>query len=145
MPAATRQNTEVQPASIQAVSNDWREIVDMLGLGGLVKQLAINCTMKQRDGNNIVLQIESGHSNLINPKAKQRLQQALGEYFNIDAQLNIEVASQIVNESPAQTIQRETNQRQQQAEQSINEDSFTQTLKENFNAELIPGSVKPIS
>ncbi len=145
MPAATRQNTEVQPASIQAVSNDWREIVDMLGLGGLVKQLAINCTMKQRDGNNIVLQIESGHSNLINPKAKQRLQQALGEYFNIDAQLNIEVASQIVNESPAQTIQRETNQRQQQAEQSINEDSFTQTLKENFNAELIPGSVKPVT
>ncbi len=132
-----------QPA-VQAASGDWRDVVNALGLGGLVKQLAINCTLKQRDGCNIVLQIESGHSNLINPKAKQRLQQALGEYFNIDAQLDIEVASQITNESPAQTTQRETDQRQQQAEQSINEDSFTQTLKENFNAELIPGSVKPV-
>jgi DNA polymerase-3 subunit gamma/tau len=133
------------PASNKAVSNDWREIVNALGLGGLVKQLAINCTVKQRDGNNIVLQIESGHSNLINPKAKQRLQQALGEYFNIDAQLDIEVVSQINSESPAQTVQRENEQRQQQAVQSINEDSFTQSLKENFNAEIIPGSVKPVS
>ena len=114
-------------------------------MGGLVKQLAINCTLKQRDGNNIVLQIAAGHSNLVNAKAKQRLQQALGEYFNIDANLEIEVTRQIDSESPAQTIQREAVQRQQQAEQSIDEDSFTRTLKEKFNAEIIPGSVKPVS
>ncbi|MCK4675538.1 MAG: DNA polymerase III subunit gamma/tau, partial [Gammaproteobacteria bacterium] len=157
-PAASGQNTAVQPPSIQpasaqAVSSDWREVVNALGLGGLVKQLAINCTMQQRDGCKIILHIASGHSNLINLKAKQRLQQALGEYFNIDAQLEIKVVNQNEtgsksgknNETPAQTTQRETDQRQQQAEQSINEDSFTQTLKENFNAELIPGSVKPVS
>jgi DNA polymerase-3 subunit gamma/tau len=134
-----------RPMSAPVGSGDWREVVNALGLGGLVKQLAINCTMKQRDGCNIVLQIESGHSNLINSKAKQRLQQALGEYFNIDAQLEIQVASQVSSESPAQTTQRETQQRQQQAVESINEDSFTQSLKENFNAEIIPGSVKPVS
>ncbi len=141
----------------RAVSSDWRDIVNALGLGGLVKQLAINCAMKQRNDCNIVLQIESGHSNLINPKAKQRLQQALGEYFNIDAQLEIKVVNQVErgngninksdnnNETPAQATQRETEQRQQQAVESINEDSFTQTLKESFNAEIIPGSVKPVN
>jgi len=133
----------------QPVSNDWREVVNALGLGGLVKQLAINCTMKQRDGCSILLHIESGHSNLINPKAKQRLQQALGEYFNIDAQLEIKVVNQLSGdnggETPAQTVQRETQQRQQQAVESINEDSFTQSLKENFNAEIVPGSVKPVT
>ena len=135
--------------STQAVSNDWRDVVNSLGLGGLVKQLAINCTMQQRDGCNIVLHITSGHSNLINPKAKQRLQQALGEYFNVDAQLEIKVVnkgeSANENETPAQTTQRETDQRQQQAVESIDEDSFTQVLKESFNAEIIPGSVKPVS
>lgn len=135
--------------STQAVSNDWRDVVNSLGLGGLVKQLAINCTMQQRDGCNIVLHITSGHSNLINPKAKQRLQQALGEYFNVDAQLEIKVVnkgeSANENETPAQTTQRETGQRQQQAVESIDEDSFTQVLKESFNAEIIPGSVKPVS
>ena len=136
-------------ASAPAISNDWREVVNALGLGGLVKQLAINCTMTQRDGCNIVLQIASGHSNLVNVKAKQRLQQALGEYFNIDAQLEIKVVNQLGgdngSETPAQTVQRETQQRQQQAVESINEDSFTQSLKENFNAEIIPGSVKPVT
>ncbi|MBE9560227.1 MAG: DNA polymerase III subunit gamma/tau [Proteobacteria bacterium] len=133
--------------STQAVSNNWRDVVNSLGLGGLVKQLAINCTMQQRDGCNIVLHITSGHSNLINPKAKQRLQQALGEYFNVDAKLEIKVVNKgesvSENETPAQTTQRETDQRQQQAVESIDEDSFTQVLKESFNAEIIPGSVKP--
>ena len=141
----TAPSTTAPAAAGQAASGDWRDVVNSLGLGGLVKQLAINCTLKHRNDCNIVLQIESGHSNLLNPKAKQRLQQALGEYFNIEAQLEIEVASQVVSESPAQTTQRETDQRQQQAVQSINEDSFAQTLKENFNAEVIPGSIKPVS
>ena len=48
------------------------------------------------------------------------------------------------SESPAQTAQRETEQRQDQAVQSMNEDSFAQSLKENFNAEIVPGSVKPV-
>jgi DNA polymerase-3 subunit gamma/tau len=147
VPASSQAAPGPSPKSVpgQAVSDDWREIVNALGLGGLVKQLAINCTVKKRDGSHIVLQIETGHANLINPKAKQRLQQALGEYFNIEAQLEIEVVNTISGESPAQTVQRETEQRQQQAVRSINEDSFTQTLKENFNAEIIPGSVKPVS
>ena len=141
--------TVAQNSSGSAESNDWRDVVNALGLGGLVKQLAINCTMQQRDGEKIVLHIASGHSNLINPKAKQRLQQALGEYFNIEAQLEINVVNKnqtsSESETPAQTIQRETEQRQQQAVEAINEDSFTQSLKENFNAEIIPGSVKPVT
>lgn len=136
---------ENNAVTVNKDSAQWREIVEALGLGGLVKQLAVNCAIKQRDGNSIILQIASGHSNLINVKAKQRLQQALGEYFNIDAELQIEVVSKVEAESPAQTVQRETAKRQQQAEQSINDDSFVKLLKENFNAEIIPGSVKPVS
>jgi len=134
-----------QTSQSGAVSNDWREIVNALGLGGLVKQLAVNCTVKKREGNDIVLQIAAGHSNLINPKAKQRLQQALGEYFNIEARLEVEVVNKIEAESPAQTTQREIVQRQDQAVQSVNDDSFAQSLKENFNAEVVPGYVKPVA
>lgn len=159
--SAVAEESAPSPTGTQAVSNDWREIVNTLGLGGLVKQLAINCTMQPRNGCNIMLHIENGHRHLINPKAKQRLQQALGEYFNIDAKLEIKVINQAEvqvtssdenevnnvtnNETPAQTTKREIDQRQQQAVESINEDSFAQTLKENFNAEIIPGSVKPVT
>ncbi|MBL4711556.1 MAG: DNA polymerase III subunit gamma/tau, partial [Gammaproteobacteria bacterium] len=145
--------TQAEKVTQNEHSSDWRDVVNALGLGGLVKQLAINCTMQQRDGCHIVLHIESGHSNLINPKARQRLQQALGEYFNIDAQLEIKVVNHSAStrktetlvQTPAQAVQRETDQRQQQAVQSMSEDSFAQALKENFNAEIVPGSVKPVT
>jgi DNA polymerase III subunit gamma/tau len=144
-PSPAAQSTEATTSVGKKPAGDWRQVVESLGLGGLVKQLAVNCTVKHHDGNNIVLQIAGGHSNLVNPKAKQRLQQALGEYFDIEAQLDIEVVSQTETESPAQTVQREALQRQAQAEQSINEDSFVQSLKDNFNAEVVPGSVKPVT
>lgn len=144
-PSSAAQSTEAATSVGQKPAADWRQVVESLGLGGLVKQLAVNCTVKHHDGNNIVLQIAGGHSNLINPKAKLRLQQALGEYFDIEAHLDIEVVSQTETESPAQTVQREALQRQDQAEQAINEDSFVQSLKDNFNAEVVPGSVKPVT
>jgi len=145
-PAESRSAPQAAVTSaVKPTSNDWGVIVNQLGLGGLVKQLAINCTFKQRNGNAVELEIASGHGNLINPKAKQRLQQALGEYFNIEAQLNIKVVSQVETESPAQVVQRETSERQEQAERSINNDSFAQSLKEKFNAEIIPGSIKPVT
>ncbi|HHO59660.1 MAG TPA: hypothetical protein ENJ64_05410, partial [Thiotrichales bacterium] len=143
-----------------AADDDWRTIVEALSLGGLVKQLAINCAFKKREDNVIVLQLAQGHSNLLNPKPKQRLQQALGEYYDIDAQLEIEIVTTDASsddagtrqaaaaptlETPAQATQREQQQRQQQAEQAIHADSFVQTLKETFNAEVIPGSIKPVN
>jgi len=150
-----RENPVASPASsIESENQDWRSIVQSLSLGGLVKQLAMNCAFKQREGNNVFLQLAQAHSNLITPQAKQRLQQALGEYFNVDAQLNIELFNAEVSqtneqhavaETPAQTTRREQTQRQQQSEKSMNEDGFVQTLKDNFNAEIIPGSVKPVA
>ncbi len=147
----TQQVSEVAEQAESVFPDDWRSIVQALSLGGLVKQLAINCAFKKREGNHVILQLDSGQSNLLNPKAKQRLQQALGEYFNIEAQLEVEITSAFAEskntliETPAQTTQREQQQRQQQAEQSINKDVFVQTLKECFNAEIIPGSVKPLN
>jgi len=149
VPAPDKKDSSAPLQTSPPPDTDWCSIVRALSLGGLVKQLAINCVWKSREEGIIVLQLEQGHSNLLNPKAKLRLQQALGEYFDIDAQLQIEIIKTTVAspqsgmETPAQTLQREQQQRQQQAEQSINNDSFVQTLKETFNAEIIPGSVKP--
>ena len=46
-------------------------------------------------------------------------------------------------ETPAQAEAREKDERQVQAEQSIEEDGFVQAMKQNFNAEVVPGSVRP--
>jgi len=141
---------ELEPApepapAVAGVDADWSQVVQSLPLGGQVMQLAVNCVLKARNGADIQLQIESGYNNLLSDKAKLRLQQALGEYYDIDARLEIEVVQQISQASPAQLRQQQIDARQRQAVQSIEQDSFTRSLIENFDAEIVPGSIRPAS
>jgi DNA polymerase-3 subunit gamma/tau len=138
-PAATRPKTAVG----NSVTQDWRQILEGLAVSGMVKQLAANCLLLEQDGNTIRLGLDQGHKTLRSPKAEKRLQQALGEYFDASIRLEIEMVADSNNETPAQAEAREVNERQMQAEKSIEEDGFVQAMKETFNAEVVPGSVRP--
>ena len=122
---------------------DWRQIMEGLAVSGMVKQLAANCLLLEQDGNTIRLGLGAGHKQLLSPKAEKRMQQALGEYFDASINLVIEIVTDNNHETPAQTEAREKDERQLQAERSIEEDGFVQAMKETFNAEVIPGSVRP--
>ena len=124
-------------------TQDWRQILEGLAVSGMVRQLAANCLLLKQDGNTIRLGLDDGHKALRTPKAEKRLQQALGEYFDANIHLEIDTCTDNNFETPAQTEVREKDQRQLQAEKSIEEDGFVQAMKETFNAEVIPGSVRP--
>jgi len=134
---------------------DWRNILQGLSISGMVRQLAENCVLQKISDNTVNLLLSAGFRQLQNVKAEKRLQQALSEYFDADIKLEITVgtigssASDTVPmdkiETPAQTMAREIDERQRRAEAAIEEDSFVQAMKKNFNAEVIPGSVKPVS
>ncbi|MCK5262877.1 MAG: DNA polymerase III subunit gamma/tau, partial [Gammaproteobacteria bacterium] len=153
-PAATSPVPTASPApvTVNRDSRDWREILEGLAVNGMVKQLAANCVLQGIEDNTITLAVDAGHQQLRNAKSETRLRQALCEYFDKDLRLDIvvntgaktEAEGQSI-ETPAQSQARETGERQQQAEASIEGDSFVQALKENFNAEIVPGSVKPVS
>ena len=154
-PAATKPATQIPQASpaqapvklkssgSRVGKQDWRQIMEGLAVSGMVKQLAANCLLLAQDGNTIRLGLGAGHKQLLSPKAEKRLQQALGEYFDASINLEIEIVTDNKNETPAQIEAREKDERQLQAERSIEEDGFVQAMKETFNAEVIPGSVRP--
>ena len=129
------------------VGQDWRRILESLAINGMVRQLAANCVLLERSDHNIRLLLDAGHRQLLNDKARKRLQQALREYFDADIRLEIEHAGagRAPVETPAQAAAHERAHRQKQAEQSIERDGFVRALKDNFNAEIIPGSVKPVA
>ena len=114
-----------------AVTQDWRQILEGLAVSGMVKQLAANCVLLEQDGNTIRLGLDEGHKTLRSPKAEKRLQQALGEYFDASIRLEIEMAADSNNETPAQAQARESNERQLQAEKSIEEDGFVQAQSDS--------------
>lgn len=126
---------------------DWRQIIDQLAINGMVKQMAANCVIKEKREDALLLALDSGYKQLLNAKAKTRLKHALSEYFDKDMNVEIELESTADSkmETPAQADSREKEARQKQAEQSVENDSFVQSLKNNFNAEVVPGSIKPVS
>jgi DNA polymerase-3 subunit gamma/tau len=137
--------TSAAPAS--ASSNNWRDIIESLAISGMVKQLAANCVLKNIGEHSVELILDSGYKQLLHSKAEKRLQQALAEYLDRDIRLDVSIgdAAAAAVETPARSVAREQDEKQQQAEQSIEQDSFVQAMKENFNAEVVPGSVKPVA
>ena len=146
-PPMHKEAAENKPAKSKDGSSvgtqDWRQILEGLAVSGMVRQLAANCLLLEQDGNTIRLGLDDGHKTLLSPKAEKRLQQALGEYFDANINLVIETGTDSNYETPAQAEVREKDERQLQAEKSIEEDGFVQAMKETFNAEVIPGSVRP--
>ncbi len=154
--AASQQAAPTAPAPAAAAptaappaggaSGDWREMIEALAISGMVKQLAVNCVLDELAGNRVALTLDSAHHSLLTPRAQQRLQQALADYLDRDVHLEIQVGDAPAKvETPAKAAAREQDERQQQAEQSIEQDSFVQAMKETFNAEIVPGSVKPVA
>ena len=132
------------PAQPIQFDGNWAGLVEALNLRGMVKQLAVNCTLKEKSENEVRLTLSQENQQLLNPALQSKLEEALCNSLQQKLKLHIDLGVSVV-ESPAQTQARNVADRQQSAEESIQQDPMVQALKENFNAEVVPNSVKPLN
>jgi len=133
-----------EPAAVIQFDGNWAGLVEALNLRGMVKQLAVNCTLLEKSSSEVKLILNKENQQLLNPAMQKKLEEALCASLQQKLKLYIELGDQQV-ESPAKTTARNTAERQQMAEDSIQQDPMVQALKENFNAEVVPNSVKPVN
>jgi len=133
-----------EPATVLQFDGNWAGLVEALNLRGMVKQLAVNCTLQEKSSSEVKLILNRENEQLLNPAMQKKLEEALCTSLQQKLKLYIELGDQQV-ESPAKTTARNTAERQQMAEDSIQQDPMVQALKENFNAEVVPNSVKPVN
>ncbi len=126
-----------------AASDNWQGLIEAMNIRGMVKQLAVNCVLQNRNGNEMQLLLNQEHSQLVNPGLQGKLQEALSNYLSEKIKLEISIG-EATTESPAQTAARNVAEKQQAAEQSIEQDPMVQALKDNFGAEVVPNSVRPV-
>jgi len=98
----------------------------------------------EKSSSEVKLILNKENQQLLNPAMQKKLEEALCASLQQKLKLYIELGDQQV-ESPAKTTARNTAERQQMAEDSIQQDPMVQALKENFNAEVVPNSVKPVN
>jgi DNA polymerase-3 subunit gamma/tau len=117
--------------------------VPTLGLTGLGRELAVNCELQILEENSVQLRLAPEHQALAGERGKQKLQQALNDYYGKTMRLNIVIA-ELKSESPAAIGQRQDHQRQVQAIKSIEADPAVLEIIETFDAHIDTQSIRPI-
>jgi len=121
---------------------DWHQLVAVLDLSGMAKALADHCEWAGREGDRVTLSIDDGHDHLINDNVVQRLEEALSEHFGAALKVHLQVGK-VAGETPAAAAQRAADERNAAARQAIETDPNIKALKESFDAEVIPDSIRP--
>ena len=136
-PPASRQET---PDPGRMTAQDWPAVAAALPAGGAARALALNSEWLSGDERQIRLRVAihtyadgGGHD---------RLRTVLSEYFGRVLRLDVEYGA--TGDDTAHAVdQAERAQRQQAAEQAVEQDELVRTLAQRFAARVVPGSIRP--
>jgi DNA polymerase III subunit gamma/tau len=147
-PADSVQLGGVKPAqavmtSLPSGEADWHQIVASLPLSGLARELAQNCELRRLDESDCLLRLAPSQAHLQMKPGPDKLQQALSDYFGRTLKVRFELA-QNESDTPAETVGRQRQERQDHAVASIAKDTFIRDAIESLDASVVESSIKPI-
>jgi DNA polymerase-3 subunit gamma/tau len=125
-----------------ASTADWHRLVDGLRVGGVASQLAHNCTLLEWTAGRLTLALDPAAEQLRSRGTEQRLREALEGALGVAVRLEIQVARP-QQETPAQRRVREGEERQRRAQEAMDNDPVVVGLREQLDAQWVPGSVQP--
>jgi DNA polymerase-3 subunit gamma/tau len=142
--AAGRPPDPGQPAVPAAQGDaDWRTLVEHMQLKGMLRELAMNCAVKQRDEQRWAMDLDAGCKQLLSKERQQRLQEALSACLGKPVQLDIEVVGE-VRDTPAVQQRAEAEMRQAAAVDTIESDPNVKAIQKAFDATLHVDSIRPL-
>ena len=146
-PAVTRPApvvAEAAPAIVAVGNEGWSETVSKLNLAGLTRELANHSTLDALDGAVLRLTLDQSCAHLLSKEREAALKQALAAHYGRPMEIRITLGKPQA-ETPARERQRNQNERQQAAIETILNDPTVQALQESFNAKVDAGSIRPKS
>ncbi len=137
-------NTAASPrAPSPAHGDEWRSLVEDMRLKGMLRELAMNCAIGQREESRWTMVLDPACRQLLNQERLQRLQAALCERLQKTVQLVIEVAGQACN-TPALQQRAELQMRQAAAVDTIESDPNVKAIQKAFDATLHVDTIRPL-
>lgn len=136
---------QVAPSAplLPAGDADWHQVVAALALSGMARELAQNCELRRLDESECVLRLSPAKTHLQMKPGPDKLQQALSEHFGRALKVRFELAPNELD-TPAETVGRQRQERQDQAHASITRDAFIRDAIESLDASVVESSIKPI-
>ena len=122
---------------------NWHEVVSALDAKGILKQLVEHSAFVNCEKSNLYLAVAPSHAAMLTAEREQQLQDKLSAYFSAPIKLHIE-KTQIETETPAARTDREQQERQALAENSIVNDDNVKNIIDAFNANIDIDTVQPV-
>lgn len=116
-----------------------QQLVAAEAVTALVRELALQSQLVDRQGARWLLRIERESLNQAN--ARERLRAAL-ESAGYASVLDVDIGA--VTDSPAKRNALAAQQRQQRAEATVRSDAYVQTLVRDYEAKIVPGSIRAL-
>ncbi|GMR07732.1 MAG: hypothetical protein BMS9Abin26_0736 [Gammaproteobacteria bacterium] len=150
-PAATNKTTPDKEKSKQASSNAqvsassaWGDIIEVLKLGGLEKELASNTALEEEKAGGVIrLSLDPACANLLNDTLKERLNIKLNDYFKQAITLTIDVKAP-TKETPAKIRERLNDERQREAISVMKEDETVKAICDVFDTDIESATIHPV-
>ena len=119
----------------------WASMIEQSGLMGLGRQLALNSEVNI-NGDTIELVVRQEFAHLLNERSEQELTDVVSRM--VPASEFIINKSAVTMTAPSDIQQNINLNRQERAEKSIEHDPTVQMLLNEFDAKVIPDSIKPL-
>ena len=133
--------SEMPAVEGRAFDGNWRKLLSQLKLG-ITKPLAENCELTQFDEHSMSLRVPESKKELLNKQYQEKLASQISQHFGRKIILKFNLGN--TDNAPAQQIRQEKAEAQANAEQAIRQDTFVQALMHEFDATIIPNSIKPV-
>jgi DNA polymerase-3 subunit gamma/tau len=140
-PAAAVPASPAAAPELPLSAANWAVIVGRLDLGGLARQLAVNCVFVAREAGVLRLALDQRSQSIRSRTQEDKLAQALSRYLGEPVRIEIELGAGPVD-TPAREQLRRADERLASARDSLAADPAVLALQERFDGILMPDSVR---
>jgi DNA polymerase III subunit gamma/tau len=132
---------EVKQTQKHTFDGNWRYLIEKHLNLGIARALAQHCEMLSYDDDSIFLRVAEKQKHLVSPTYQEKLSNAINNHFGKKIKLDITIDSEA--NTPAKQNAEEKAVLQSTAEDAIMNDAFVKALIQDFDAKIIPNSIKP--
>ncbi|KAA1193488.1 DNA polymerase III subunit gamma/tau [Pseudohalioglobus sediminis] len=142
--AAGNNNSKATAAALaQPTVENWPQLLEQLGLLGMVQNIAANMALTRVEGDHLEFVLDSANASLFNDSHRDKIRLALQNYF--ERELSVDISTgQPPGETPAMRQARAARERQLQAVAEIESDQRLQALISRFDGQLDRDSIAPL-
>lgn len=126
-----------------ASTSEWAGIIESLSLKGMAREMSLNCVFHGMQDDVVELTLDPAHVHLLGKAREEQLEAALADYYQRKVSVRINKKDKLQSETPAGQRTRQKNERQQQAEQSIQQDENIKAIQDAFGGSVNQESIRP--